>query len=448
MEYLLVMALSGTTMTCLYLLMRCLLRKKLSAGMYYVLAKAAVLYYLIPLPFLKGWYLDVIPTKVFERRIGHDRIPLSLTKHTVLASGDLHINTYAVIQMALAIVWLSGACVLLLRKLIAYLRITRTFAGYAEMKMTDRERAFVDSLREEYGVRRRVSFIPAQNGEPTFTFGIHRPIIICGRETESREAEILARHEMVHIKRLDVLWKILIEFTTFLHWWNPFLWKLYRDFEAVCECSCDETVMSGKTEGEVKEYLRLMIEEAREKKPEENAVRWKFGFGSNTKDIRERMDNLMRKNKWNRYVAGALAATLIFANSMTVFAYRDGFSEIMPEDVSQEEIVKTINSDTAVFTFIGTNTENTEDYSMKPEIEFLYEKQFTDEEGNVYPVFDEEGASTYCNHVYEPGTIQYHLKLSGGGCEVNEYYADRCIRCGQVIRGDWISTTTFAKCPH
>ena len=46
------------------------------------------------------------------------------------------------------------------------------------------------------------------------------------------------------------------------------MWKLYRDFEVVCECSCDEAVMHGKTEGEVKEYLRLLIEEAREKKSE------------------------------------------------------------------------------------------------------------------------------------------------------------------------------------
>lgn len=448
MEYLLVMAFSGSTMTCLYLLARRLSRERLCARTYYLLAKAAVLYYLIPLPFLKSWYKDVVPTSIWENRREPARIPLILTKHTVLASGDLHVNTYAVIQMAAAIIWLLGACVLLTKRLIAYLRITRQFAGYAEVKMTDREKAFVDSLRKEYGVRRRVSFIPTRDGEPTFTFGILRPLIICGRETESREAELLARHEMVHIRRLDVLWKILMEFTTFLHWWNPFMWKLYRDFEVVCECSCDEAVMRGETEGEVKEYLRLLIEEAREKKPEGVLVRWKSGFGGSTAYIRERMDNLMRKNKWNRLATGVLVATLIFANSMTVFAYRDGVSEIMPEDASQEEIEDTLNYDTVVFASGEAEMELLEDYNLKPEIEFLYESQFTDGEGNVYPIYDDEGISTYCNHVYDSGTAQYHLKLSGGGCRVDEYYADRCVKCGQIIRGDLISTTTWVKCPH
>lgn len=448
MEYLLVMALSGSTMTCLYLLTHRLLRKKLSAGTYYLLAKAAVLYYLIPLPNLKDWYRNAIPETFLRTRMEIDRIPLVWTRYEIHAEVEHYVNVYTVIQMAVAIVWLAGACAVLTKQLIAHLRIARRFAGYAEMQMTDRERAFVDSLRKEYGVRRRVSLIPARDGEPTFTFGIYMPMIICGKETESREAELLARHEMVHIRRLDVLWKILMEFVTLLHWWNPFLWKLYRDFEVVCECSCDEAVMRGKTEGEVKEYLRLLIEEAREKKPEENPVRWKSGFGSSTAYIRERMDNLMKKNKWNRFATGVLAAALIFANSMTVFAYRDGVSEIVSEDASQEEIVKTLNSNEIVFAFNGINAEGAEDYSSKPEIEFLYEDQFTDEEGNVYPVFDDEGTSTYCNHIYEPGTEQFHHKLSGGGCEVLEYNAERCIRCGQIIRGSWICTTTWATCPH
>lgn len=448
MEYLLVMALSGSTMTCLYLLARRILRDKLSASAFYLIAKAAVLYYLIPLPFLKSWYLDAVPRSIWESRKEAARIPLILTKHTVLASGDLHVNTYAVIQMTAAIVWLSGACVLLMRRLIAYLRVTRRFVVYAETKMTDCERSFIDSLRKEYGVRRRVSFIPAQDGEPTFTFGIHRPVIICGKETESWEAELLARHEMVHIRRLDVIWKILLEFTTFLHWWNPFMWKLYRDFEVVCECSCDEAVMRGNTEGEVKEYLRLLIEEAREKKPEGSLVRWKSGFGSSTAYIRERMDNLMKKNKWGRIAAGALTMALIFANSMTVFAYRDGVSEIMLEDVSQEEIEDALNYNTVVFASGAAETELAEDYNLKPEIEFLYENQFIDGEGNIYPIYDDEGISTYCNHVYDSGTAQYHLPLSGGGCRVDEYYADRCVKCGQILRGAWISSQTWAKCPH
>lgn len=459
MEYLLVMALSGTTMTVMYLLLRRLLKKKLCAKAYYFLAKVAVLYYLIPLPFLKSWYRDMVPTAVLERRMGLDRISLTWTNVAVHAHGNLHVNSYAVIQTALAVVWFLGACVRLAKRLVRYREVVRWYSGYAKKTMTEKERSFAESLRKNYGVRRRVSFIQARDGDPTFTFGVLRPIIICGKEAGSREAEFLAGHEMVHIRRLDVFWKILMEAAALLHWWNPFMKKLGEDFDIVCECSCDEVTLRNRTEDEGKAYMRLMIEEARngerdkeqdkkDKKTKSPAVVWKAGFGGHTNEIRERVENLKMKKKWNRLATGALVAALILGNSMTVFAYRDGYSEILPEDVTEEEIEFVLDSDITAFAPDSTDWKAIENVETGKEIELLYENQFVDEEGNVYPIPEDEGMEPYCNHSYESGESWYHHPNSDGSCEVRIYKSQRCVRCGQVIRGDLISTHTYTVCPH
>lgn len=459
MEYLLVMALSGTTMTVMYLLLRRLLKKKLCAKAYYFLAKVAVLYYLIPLPFLKSWYRDMVPTAVLERRMGLDRISLTWTNVAVHAHGNLHVNSYAVIQTALAVVWFLGACVRLAKRLVRYREVVRWYSGYAKKTMTEKERSFAESLRKNYGVRRRVSFIQARNGDPTFTFGVLRPIIICGKEAGSREAEFLAGHEMVHIRRLDVFWKILMEAAALLHWWNPFMKKLGEDFDIVCECSCDEVTLRDRTEDEGKAYMRLMIEEARngerdkeqdkiDKKTKSPAVVWKAGFGGHTNEIRERVENLKMKKKWNRLATGALVAALILGNSMTVFAYRDGFSETLPEDVTQEEIEFIMDNDFTEFVPSGSDGEALQNGDMVQVIELLYEKEFVDEEGNVYPVSEEEGVEPYCNHSYVSGELRDHHPYSDGSCEVRVYNAERCVRCGHVIRHDLISTHNYTVCPH
>ncbi len=448
MEYVLVMALSGTTMTCLYLLARCLLRKKLSAGTYFLLAKAAVFYYLIPLPFVKNWYRELFSETTLVSRMGTERISLTWTKYLVHANGGLHANGYAVIQTGMAIVWMAGAVVLLIKQLIEYVRITHWFAGYAQIKMTDREKLFIDSLRREYGVRRRVSLIPALNGEPTITFGVFRPVILCGRDMESRETKLLVRHEMVHIKRGDVFWKILLEFTKLLHWWNPFLWKLRKDFEVVCECSCDEKVMRGKTESEVKTYLRLMIEEALDKKSNGPPVKWKAGFGNHIKEINERMENLMRKNKWNRYAAGVLAVVLIFANSMTVFAYRDPVSAVLPEEASEKEIAFVVDNDVVAFTPDSAGGNVMQVYDMADDYELHYENQFIDGEGNVFPVSEDDGIDPHCSHVYVWGEAGNHSTYSDGSCEVRVYRAERCARCGQIVYHEFLRSQTWAVCPH
>lgn len=459
MEYLLVMVLSGTTMTVMYLLLRRLLKKKLCAKAYYFLAKAAVLYYLIPLPFLKSWYRDMVPTAVLERRMGLDRISLTWTNVAVHAHGNLHVNSYAVIQTALAVVWFLGACVRLAKRLVRYREVVCWYSGYAKKTMTERERSFAESLRRNYGVRRRVSFIQARNGDPTFTFGVLRPIIICGKEAGSREAEFLAGHEMVHIRRLDVFWKILMEAAALLHWWNPFMKKLGEDFDIVCECSCDEVTLRDRTEDEGKAYMRLMIEEARngerdkeqdkkDKKTKSPAVVWKAGFGGHTNEIRERVENLKMKKKWNRLATGALVAALILGNSMTVFAYRDGYSEVLPEEATQEEVEFVLDNDFAEFAPDGVEWEAVQGEEIGQESVLLYEKEFIDEEGNVYPVPEDEGVEPYCNHSYVSGELREHHPYSDGSCEMRYYNAERCVRCGQVIRGDLIRSIIHKPCPH
>lgn len=446
MENLLVMAISGSVMTCMYLLTRGILRERLCARVYYLAAKAAVLYYMIPLPFLKGWYREIIPAGMWQRRMESDRVPLMWTNYAVHVESDSYRNIFAAVQTVAAVIWIAGAGILILRKLIAYLRTTRYYSKYAETTMTEGQRELIDRLKKEYGVKRRVTLLQAREGDPTFTFGIFSPVIIFAKDTDSREGDLLIRHEMIHIRRLDVLWKILAECVTVLHWWNVFAWILRERVERISECACDETVVKGKTREEISDYMVLLIEEGGNEKTRQLVADWKAGFGGGAKHIRERMENIMDHKRWNRVAAGALMLTLIFANSMTVFAYRDTFHETIGADASEEEIDRLLNNDTAVF--VPGSEEIGENLTLGPMVEILYESQFADEEGNVYPAFEDEGIEPYCNHVFVAGRLQEHGKTSGGGCEVREYYANRCAKCGWVIRGDLIATYTWVTCPH
>lgn len=316
--------------------------------------------------------------------------------------------------------------------------------------MTESHKTVLESLREEYRIKRHILVFQGEDGAPTITFGIFRPIILCGKPLESREAELLLRHEMVHIKRWDIFWKILIQFVIFLHWWNLFTWALFLDFERVSEWACDETAMEGRSDEEVDEYLLLLIEESRasgkSKKPRKPRLRFRAGFGNNAKKLKKRMDNLMSRKKWNKVAAGVLVTVLAFANSITVFAYRDGFQEIVSEDVSQEELEYTLQDDMVLFLSDGTGIEDMQESELLEGMEIRYEDQFVDEEGNIYPI--SEPIQRGCNHSYDSGTEVRHHPFSDGSCEVRTYNAQRCTKCGLVVRGSLISTTTYVVCPH
>ena len=79
MEYLLVMSLSGSMMIGIYLLLKWLLKDKVSARLYYLLIKESVLFFFFFLPFLKGWYRQVIRTVMPMGQMNSVRIPVSFT---------------------------------------------------------------------------------------------------------------------------------------------------------------------------------------------------------------------------------------------------------------------------------------------------------------------------------------------------------------------------------
>ncbi len=361
-------------------------------------------------------------------------------------------NIFAVMQTTAAIVWLTGICLLMARQAAEYVILVRIAARYADRAMTPEQKAFIGGLKKQYGIRRRVFVYEAAAGEHTITFGFIHPVIVCSREVTSREAELLVRHELVHIRRMDAFWKMLMQLAAMLHWCNPMVWILRRDFEQVCECSCDEIVMQEKSMEEVKAYLRLMIEEAREKKTEKVSLRWKSGFGDNAQKIKERMENLMRRKKWNRAAAVMLVAALTFANSMTVFAYRDTFHRELTEEASQKDIGEAEQSDT--FLFVPEETEEVivQEFNvsevLKDEQNILFDRQFVDEAGNIYPIMEDDGIEPYCDHTFVSGTGYDHIKTSGGGCIMKEFKAQRCSKCGYVIQGAEISRTIYVTCPH
>lgn len=185
---LLVMALSGSTMTVICLLLRLLLRNRVSARLYYLLARVAVLYYLIPLPFLKEWYRNVMRAILLKRQMKAAQISLTRISYAVHAGEETYANFYAKIQTALVLIWISVALFLMARQLLIYLRTARRVAHYTERQMTDRHRTFLVNLQKQYGVKRHVALYQGKAGEATITFGVSRPVIICGREIGSREA--------------------------------------------------------------------------------------------------------------------------------------------------------------------------------------------------------------------------------------------------------------------
>lgn len=452
MEYLLVMSLSGSTMMGIYVLCRCLTKDKVSARMQYLLVRAAVLFYLIPLPVLKKWYSRIYVHILPMKKIKVVRIMPDRSSYAVYANGTMHINDHLKIQIILMVVWLLASVVLMSFEMFDYLRTSRKFIAYMDKKMTLAEDAYIEKAKKLCRLKKKITVYQAIE-EGTMTFGLFRPVILLGRKMDGKQEELILHHEMIHIKRRDVLWKILQRFVFFLYWWNPMVWMLRFDFERVCEWSCDEEVVQGRTKEEVKIYLHLMIEESKAEECKKNShVQRSMRLGNTAKKLLERMENVMKIRRWNKIVAGSVMAVLALANSLTALAYSDVTYESVKENVSCEQLGETEECDIWTFTpdeACEDELGNTALY-IADDIDIRYEEQFMDVAGNIYPLQSVKSASVYlfCSHDYVSGTLSKHFSASDGSCKVINYSAKRCCICGYTVVESVISETKFTVCPH
>lgn len=452
MEYLLVMSLSGSVMVGIYMLLRYATGNKVSARLQYILAKIAVLYYLMPLPFIKRWY-DGMTTQILPvKRAEVLRVSPRWDYYAVRANEKLYYNSYTKIQAVVIAVWLLITLIILVHEIYDYLQTRRILTrcmGKARIA-TD---ASIKRLKQQCGIKRKIVVYQGRPDEGTMTFGFFKPVILCGNQIGSKEAEYILRHELIHIRRWDTVWRILLRVVIFLHWWNPVAWFLYFDFERVCEWSCDEETVSGRTKEEVKEYIRLLIYESTKGKDDgKSRLRWGVSFGSGAKKLKKRMENVMMMKKWNKIAAGIIAAELIFVNSLTVFAYPDVNYQEYEKYLTQDEINHEMEVDEWVFIPDTLDERELGEYALyRGECtNIMYDKQFTDAKGNIYPIEDGNSTNVYanCTHTYVSGTMSKHTKNPTGGCTITIYSAQRCTKCGNVLMGDLINEITYAVCTH
>lgn len=455
MEYLLVMSLSGTASAGICILLTYVMKDRISVGMQYLLLKISVLYYLIPLPFLRKWYQDILVNFSEFTLIedGDINIFKRMSYRIAYVDGSVYINHYMKIQMAAVTVWMLAAIFFLLTELYHYIK-TRKFVISCITNVNMKQEAIAVERRiGPCRLTQEVMVYYVLHDRESMTFGLFSPVILCGAAAGSPEAEMVLSHEIAHIKRFDVFWKILLRLAVILHGWNPAAWLIRRDFERVCECSCDDMALHGKTKEEIKTYMRLLIRESSGSgKKETGHIRWGMSFKGEMKRLSERMENAMKINrkKCSKVTVWITAVLATMVNSITVFAYPE-VNTVSGEWESVEEAERFINADLEFITENASVEELQKDIVYETEIyEIRYENQFIDEYGNIYQIKDDMGASVYgiCSHEYVSGTITEHKKNADGSCTVAYYNGKKCSKCGNVEKNNRLVVMNYDVCPH
>ncbi len=142
------------------------------------------------------------------------------------------------------LIWLAGAAVLLLRKIMLY----RKFSGYVRAGYEAVEdTVLLDDLAQasaRMGVKRPVGLYVNKMAASPLLLGFFRPcIILPNADLPEGEFRYTVKHELLHYKRRDMFYKWLVQIAVCLHWYNPLVYRMEREINRACELSCDEAVI-------------------------------------------------------------------------------------------------------------------------------------------------------------------------------------------------------------
>jgi len=90
-------------------------------------------------------------------------------------------------------------------------------------------------------------------------YGILKPKIMLPTNFNEANLEYIIRHEQIHIRRLDNLWRLIAIITACIHWFNPLVWILLKYFFIDMELACDAGVLKNLDGGSKKKYAEALL---------------------------------------------------------------------------------------------------------------------------------------------------------------------------------------------
>ena len=141
----------------------------------------------------------------------------------------------------LSVIWLAGLLLCFGFFAVSYIKCYREFRFSLPV-----ENDILEAWKEKHPLKRSLSIRQTETIAAPLSYGVIRPVILMPKNTEWKniyQLRYVLEHEYVHIRRLDMLTKLIMIAAVCIHWFNPLVWVMYILFNRDLELACDECVI-------------------------------------------------------------------------------------------------------------------------------------------------------------------------------------------------------------
>lgn len=157
-----------------------------------------------------------------------------------------------------------GALLCLALRVVGGERVRRVVARGIPLHPTDHVMHAARQAAASLRLRRSFRVIVSDEVTVPFTTGLVRPCVVVPpgfASWSASAARAVLLHELAHIRRRDVLARLVAEIACALNWFNPLVWLCARQSLAEAEYACDDAVVRSRVSPSV--YARQLVRLAR-----------------------------------------------------------------------------------------------------------------------------------------------------------------------------------------
>lgn len=175
--------------------------------------------------------------------------------------------------------WLLGTSIFLIRIFIIYSHFHHKIKKNNVVVTNSKILYILDQLCLELNIKRPRICLSKNRCSPMM-YGFLKPtLVLSNLDYADYELEMILRHELIHFKRHDLWYKLLLIFANAIHWFNPLVYLMIKSAHADIEFSCDDEVIKDYDITSRKLYSQAILNSIKKERSQEVVLSTQFKGG-------------------------------------------------------------------------------------------------------------------------------------------------------------------------
>lgn len=243
-------------------------------------------------------------------------------------------------------IWLITAVVFLVHHIIVYLKFKNKIRYLVCDVYDSNIKNLYQNLISEMNMKWKINLKLCRGISSPMVIGILKPCILLPKASyKNEEIKWILKHELIHYKKHDILYKIVLILTMAIHWFNPLVYIMWKIMNSDCELACDEAVLKDSDIEERKVYALTLVDSMKRNRKDIFQHGFSTGFNVNENMLKRRFENMFNIKRKKRGIASGILIVAISAASLVSFKV---FAEDNTNTMSTKPEITEVNKDNTV----------------------------------------------------------------------------------------------------